>query len=78
MEKQNKLKIWTRKEIYKGYIPYDKIRYKGISFEDYSLSNFDKKYLEHNKIKRMVKTFRTENMIEDLINYYLLIILLQT
>jgi len=63
------MKIWTRKELFKGYIPYDKIKHRGERFELFSLSNFDSVHLEHKKIKRMVENFRKENKIKELIGY---------
>ena len=63
------IKIWTKTELNKGYIPSDKVTFRNVRFEDYSLSNFDKKYLNYKKLKRMVKNFREENRIKDLITY---------
>lgn len=65
----NKLKIWTKKELLKGSILSDKITYRGVRFEIFSLSNFDKEHLNHLKIKRMVDNFRREGNINQLIEY---------
>jgi len=63
------IKIWTQKELFKGYIPSDKINRRGVSFELFSLSFFDSVHLEHKKIKRMLKNFRKENRVKEFIDY---------
>ena len=63
------IKIWTRKELYKGYIPSDKIHYRGVAFEFFSLSFFDSVHLEHKKITRMLNNFKRENKVNELIDY---------
>lgn len=63
------IKIWTKKELRKGYIPSDKVTFRGVRFESYGLSNFDERYLETEKIKRMMANFRAENSIKELIEY---------
>lgn len=63
------MKIWTRKELNRGYIPSDKIRVRGIPFEYITLSRFDKEHLNSDKIKKMVGNFRAVNRIDQLIDY---------
>jgi len=43
------MKIYHKVEYWKGYIPWDKVHYNHISFEDYSLRNFGLDPKELNK-----------------------------
>lgn len=61
------IKIWTQKELNRGYIPSDKITRRGVRFEHIGLSHFNEKYLNSEKMKRMVVNFRKENKINELI-----------
>jgi len=63
------IKIWTQKELFKGYIPSDKITRRGVKFEHFSLSFFDSVHLDHKKVKRMLVNFRQMNKVNELINY---------
>jgi len=63
------IKIWTRKELFKGYIPSDKITRRGVSFEFVGLSHFDERHLETKKIKRMITNFRKQNRMKEFIEY---------
>lgn len=63
------MKILIKQEITKGHIPSDKITYRGVPFESFSLDFFDGNYLKHKKITRMVKNFRKENRMIELIDY---------
>ena len=63
------IKIWTQKDLFKGYIPSDKITRRGVCFEHFSLSFFDSVHLEHLKVKRMLVNFRQENKVKAFIDY---------
>ena len=63
------IKIWTKKDLSKGFIPNDKITYRGVSFEIYGLSNFDKTHLNHKKILNLLTNCRRMGKINDLIFY---------
>ena len=63
------MKILIDVELNKGYIPSDKINRRGISLEIFSLENFDKKHLSNDKLKRMVKNFKTKEEIKQLKEY---------
>lgn len=43
------IKIWVKKEMYKGYIPYDKVNYRGHSFEYVGMSYFGIDYKNFKK-----------------------------
>ena len=69
MEKQTKIKIWTKKELNKGCIMSDKVTFRGVRFEIYGLSNFDNKYLNNNTIIQILKDCDNYPRLKEVINY---------
>lgn len=49
-----KIKIWTKKELRKGYMPSDKVTFRGVRFEDYGLNNFG---LDHDIVKELLQDY---------------------
>jgi len=64
------MKVWIKRDLNKGYIPSDKVSFRGQRFEATSLSNWNvSKNDPLEKIQKAIKTDTTDTIVYLNVNF---------